>query len=100
MDGHKWEFDQEKNPYFTSKTRVIKKSQFYGSPPLVASSYLQPDLKKSIQDVILNMHNTAEGKTILNNLIIDRFEPPKTQWYEKVQSMYSAVHSKSQEGVR
>lgn len=95
VDGHKWEFYQAKNPYFTSKTRVIKKSQFYGSPPLVASSYLQPDLKKAIQDVILNMHNRSEGKTILNNLMIDRFDPPKPEWYEKVQAMYSAVHSKS-----
>lgn len=95
VDGHKWEFYQAKNPYFTSKTRVIKKSQFYGSPPLVASSYLQPDLKKAIQNVILNMHKTAEGKAILDNLIIDRFDPPKPEWYENVQAMYSAVHSKS-----
>jgi phosphonate transport system substrate-binding protein len=95
VDGHKWEFYQAKNPYFTSKTRVIKKSQFYGSPPLVASSYLQADLKKAIQDVILNMHKTTEGKTILNNLIIDRFDPPKPEWYENVQAMYSTIHSKS-----
>ena len=95
VDGHKWEFYEAKNPYFTSKTRIIKKSQFYGAPPLVASSYLQPDLKRSIQEVILNMHTTVEGKTILNNLMIDRFDPPKLEWYENIQTMYAKVHSNS-----
>lgn len=33
VDGHKWEFYNAKNPYFTSKTRVIKKSDYFGSPP-------------------------------------------------------------------
>lgn len=94
VDGHKWEFYEAKNPYFTSKTRVIKKSEFYGSPPLVASSYLQADLKNAIQSVILNMHNTEEGNTILKNLIIDRFEPPESEWYKNVQKMYAKVQSK------
>lgn len=95
IDGHKWEFYQAKNPYFTSKTRVIKKSDFYGAPPLVASSYLQPDLKRAIQNVILNMHKSGEGQTILKNLIIDRFDPPEPEWYENVQTMHSIVHSRS-----
>ncbi len=95
VDGHKWEFYQSKNPYFTSKTRVIRKSQLYGAPPLVASSYLQPDLKKAIQNVILNMHKTDDGKTILKNLIIDRFDPPRPEWYENVQAMYAKIHLKT-----
>ena len=95
VDGHKWEFYQAKNPYFTSKTRVIKKSELYGAPPLVASSYLQPDLKYSIQKVVLNMHKTPEGQKILNNLMIDRFDPPQQEWYEKVKAMHIEIHSKS-----
>lgn len=95
VDGHKWEFYQAKDPYFTSKTRVIKKSELYGAPPLVASSYLQPDLKHSIQKVILNMHNTSKGQKILKNLMIDRFDPPRQKWYEKIKAMHSEIHSKS-----
>ncbi|MFH2060983.1 MAG: phosphate/phosphite/phosphonate ABC transporter substrate-binding protein [Pseudomonadota bacterium] len=94
VDGHKWEFYQAKNPYFTSKTRVIKKSELYGAPPLVASSYLQPDLKHSIQKVILNMHKTLEGQEILNNLMIDRFDPLRQEWYENVKAMHMEIHSK------
>ena len=43
VDSLIWEFYQEKNPTFTSKTRVIKKSEPYGNPPLVASKNLLPN---------------------------------------------------------
>ena len=91
VDGHKWEFYNAKNPYFTSKTRVIKKSDYYGSPPLVASSMLDSKLKSMIQEAILTMHNTREGKTILANLMIDRFELIEDEWYNKIQIMYEKV---------
>jgi phosphonate transport system substrate-binding protein len=94
VDGHKWEFYNAKNPYFTSKTRVIKKSDYFGSPPLVASSFLQPQLKDSIQKVILTMHKSVNGKKILDNLIIDRFELPQKEWYKNVQTMFAKVHLK------
>ncbi len=94
VDGHKWEFYDSKNPYFTSKTRVIKKSNLFGSPPLVASSFLNSQLKSSIQKVILTMHKSESGKKILDNLIIDRFESPKVEWYKNVKAMHTKVHPK------
>ena len=74
-DGHKWEFYNAKNPYFTSKTRVIRKSDYFGSPPLVASSFLDQQLKYRIQDIVLAMHKAEEGKyrTIENNLSFPLF---------------------------
>jgi phosphonate transport system substrate-binding protein len=94
VDGHKWEFYNTKNPYFTSKTRVIKKSDGYGNPPLVASSFLDTRLKAGIQTIVLSMHKTDEGKRILENLMIDRFELPREEWYKNVQAMYAEVHQK------
>ena len=94
VDGHKWEFYNARNPYFTSKTRVIMKSDHFGSPPLVASSFLSPQLKTDIQKIILTMHKSETGKKILDNLIIDRFESPKVEWYKNVQAMFTKVHQK------
>jgi phosphonate transport system substrate-binding protein len=37
VDGHQWEYFERFNPGYTSKTRVIRKSQPFGSPPLVAA---------------------------------------------------------------
>lgn len=88
VDGHKWEFYNIKNPFFTSKTRVIKKSNYFGSPPLVASVALDSQLKSKIQEIVLTMHNNDEGKIILKNLLIDQFKLPLDEWYTEVQTMY------------
>jgi len=91
IDGHKWEFYNTKNPYFTSKTRVIKKSDYFGSPPLVASSSLDSQLKSKIQEIVLTMHQKDTGKTILKNLLIDQFQRPQDEWYIKVQTMHEKI---------
>lgn len=92
VDGHKWEFYSRSNPYLTEKTRIIRKSELFGGPPLVASAALAPELKKLIQDTLLSMHQNSKGQKILENLMIDRFERPQPVWYEKILAMYHFVH--------
>lgn len=91
VDGHKWEFYNRKNPYFTEKTRVIRKSEAFGGPPLVASTALASDLKTKIQETILSMHQSSEGRNILGNLMIDRFEKPNSIWYDRILAMHHLV---------
>ena len=38
VDGLIWEYYHHKNPVFTSETRIIRKSEPYGIPPLVTST--------------------------------------------------------------
>ena len=83
VDGHIWEFYNEKDPVHTSKTRVIKKSRPFGSPPLVASEFVDEDLKARIREVVIHMHESEKGKQILDNLFIDRFDASRDEWYEE-----------------
>lgn len=87
VDGLVWEFYQAKNPVFTSKTRIIKKSEPYGIPPLVASSHLADEARQRIQALLLSLHQEPEGKRILGELLIDRFVPVQKQWYDNVRKM-------------
>jgi phosphonate transport system substrate-binding protein len=87
VDGLIWEFYQEKNPIFTSKTRIIKKSEPYGIPPLVASKNLPAEAKEHIRKILFSMHQDPEGQKILTELMIDRFIPPKEEWYENLRQM-------------
>ena len=91
VDGHKWEYYNQRNPYYTSMTRVIKRSAPFGSPPLVASVYLSETLKEKIQHLLLSMHEQTEGKRILDELMIDRFAKPDDRWYQPVRDMYEKV---------
>ena len=91
VDGLIWEFYQQKNPTFTSKTRIIKKSEPFGIPPLVASKDLSSESKGRIRQVLFSMHQDPEGKKILAELMIDRFIAPQEEWYDNLRKMYRQV---------
>lgn len=87
VESHIWEFYNQRNPIHTSKTRVIKRSELFGSPPLVASSTLPAQKKERIRRLLLTMHEDHEGKRILSELMIEQFLPPKDEWYHSIMRM-------------
>ncbi|MFH1951110.1 MAG: phosphate/phosphite/phosphonate ABC transporter substrate-binding protein [Pseudomonadota bacterium] len=87
VDGLIWEYYNYKNPTLTSRTRIIKKSQPYGIPPLVASAYLPSKQRERIQDLLFSMHLDPKGQKILEELMISRFETPREEWYEPIRQM-------------
>ena len=93
VDGHIWEYYNVRKPIYTSRTRVIKKSQPFGSPPLVASVYLPAKLKEKIRQTLFNMHQEPDGRRILRDLMIDRFVAPREIWYETVRNIEQKVHA-------
>jgi phosphonate transport system substrate-binding protein len=99
VDGHQWEYFNLRNPQYTRMTRVIKKSELFGNPPLVASTYLAADLKSAIRKVLLTMHEDPQGKRILDQLLIDRFEPPQEAWYQSVRDMYAKIRTENEAPV-
>jgi len=88
VDGHKWEYYNHNNDVFTGKTRIIKKSEMFGSPPLVASIYLPDSTKIKIRKVLYSMHEDRKGKKILDHLLIDRFVKPNEAWYQPVRELH------------
>jgi phosphonate transport system substrate-binding protein len=88
VDGHKWEYYQHYNDVFTGKTRIIKKSRLFGSPPFVASIHLSAEMKSKIRDVLVVMHQDPAGKKILDHLLIDRFVEPDEDWYQPVRELF------------
>jgi phosphonate transport system substrate-binding protein len=82
-----WEYYRNKSPVFTSSTRIIKKSETYGNPPLVVSRHLSPALREQIREIVFSMHSEPEGRDILKELMIDRFIEPREAWYEGIRKM-------------
>lgn len=93
IDSLIWEYYHLKNPIFTSKTRIIRKSEPYGIPPIVASPILAPDLKDEIRQVLFSMHRDLRGQKILNELMIDRFTPPRDEWYDSIRDIELKIAS-------
>jgi len=87
VDGLIWEYYHQKNPVFTTRTRIIRKSEPYGIPPLVGARDLSPQLKERIRESVFSMHLDPKGKHILRELMIDRFIEPQEAWYASIRQM-------------
>ncbi len=88
VDGHIWEYENARNPIYTSRTKVIDRSINFGSPPLVVSHRLSSGLKQKIREALLRMHTDEEGRRILDSLMIDRLVDSEESWYEPVQTLH------------
>ena len=93
IDGLIWEYYDSKNSSLTSQTRIIRKSDPYGIPPIVAHRDADPELKDRIRQFLLSMHEDPEGQRILCELMIDRFIEPREEWYQTIRNMKKNVAS-------
>ena len=87
VDGLIWEYYHRKNPIFTSKTRVIRKSEPYGIPPMVASNAIPPELMTKIRRLLFSMHTDPKGQAILKELMIDKFIAANDKWYDSIRKI-------------
>jgi phosphonate transport system substrate-binding protein len=83
------------SPY-AGQTKIIKRSPPFGIPPVVVTQDIDPALRKKIKDVFLAMHETAKGKAILDNMMIERFIEVPDANYDSIRKMERGVADSSQ----
>lgn len=86
-------YDQmvEKNPSILQKVKILAKSGPFGIPPIVIHPDLDPELRQAIQSALLDMHEDAQGKSILKELQIERFVIPDKHHFDSLRSAVSKL---------
>ncbi len=87
VDSLIWDYLRQNGSDAADRTRVLRKSRPFGIPPVVVSSGMEPELKEQIEELLLRMHTTPEGRSILDRLHIDRFIVAKESWYDPIRAM-------------
>ncbi|MEF8943681.1 MAG: phosphate/phosphite/phosphonate ABC transporter substrate-binding protein [Desulfohalobiaceae bacterium] len=87
VDSLIWDYLRQNGSDAADRTRVLRESRPFGIPPVVVSSDMEPGLKERIGELLLRMHTTPEGRSILDRLHIDRFIVPKESWYDPIRAM-------------
>lgn len=75
------------DPELASKTKIIARWGPYGIPPIVISPALDPQLKQQLRDFFLDIHDSDEGRKILNDLVIDKFVVVADDSYDSIREM-------------
>ncbi|MBW2064055.1 MAG: phosphate/phosphite/phosphonate ABC transporter substrate-binding protein [Deltaproteobacteria bacterium] len=97
VDGLIWEYYNQRDPVFTARTRIIKKSEPYGIPPIVVSKYPSEKVKEQARRLLLSMHLEEKGRIILKELMIDRFMEPREEWYASIRHMQRVLRDEKSE---
>lgn len=73
VDGYVWDVINKTTPQLKGKTKVIRRSEFYGFPPIVAMKNFPRAMLQRVRKVLLGMSKDPEGKGILAELHLDGF---------------------------
>jgi phosphonate transport system substrate-binding protein len=91
MNGQVWEYYNHSDPGFTARTHIIKSSQPFGNPPVVASAHLSNQLKARMRSLLLEMHLDPEGKKILDESMIDGLIAPIEECCDAILAMKKSL---------
>ncbi|MHB9145126.1 MAG: substrate-binding domain-containing protein [Symbiobacteriia bacterium] len=92
VDSLVYDFAIRGDPKLKAATRVIYRSEPFGTPPVVVNPKLDPALKQQLTQALLNMDQDPQGKRILASLMIDAFIQPDDKSYDPVRRMAQQVH--------
>ena len=84
VDGYVWETLARRFPQQTSRTRVARKSDEYGFPPLVARKSIEADQFSAMQATLVGMNKDAAGRALLQDLNLDGFVPGEERVFDGI----------------
>lgn len=74
VDGYVYEVMRETEPELISRTRVVRRSELLGFPPVAcAASLAEAPKTKHLQRALVEMANDADGRAVLQMLRLDGF---------------------------
>jgi phosphonate transport system substrate-binding protein len=85
------DYDREKGLGHAGEVRVIESVGPAGVCPLVASSTMPPALRERFQAELAKMHEDPEGRTILDDALLDRFVVVDDRNYDDIRAMKNAA---------
>ena len=92
VDGYVWEVMSELEPELTSRTRVIRESEWLGFPPIACARTLgKTVLAAAIRDALVAMGDDAAGREVLRLLRLDGFTPGEPELFEGIAQKYELV---------
>lgn len=91
VDSLVFEYAMLRDPTLAARVRVIHRSPPFGIPPVVVSPHIRPQLKATLQDLLLTMADDAAGQEALALLGIDRFAVITDDAYDTARAVIQSI---------
>ncbi len=92
VDGYVWDVMRDIDPALTARTRVIRKSRWYGFPPIACRRELsQASVIADLRAALFSMNEDPLGREILASLRLDGFAPGRTALFDGIARLVDTV---------
>lgn len=94
VDGYVWEVMSQVEPELTSKTRVMRKSEWLGFPPVACTRALSgTPLVAALRGALLGMAEDGAGREVLRMLSLDGFIRGEPGLFDGIARKFDLVRS-------
>ncbi len=92
VDGYVWEVLRDLEPDLVGPTRIVRKSEWLGFPPVATSkkNAIDPSII-SLKQALLTMEQSDQGKHVLDMLKLTGFAEPDDKWYDGIAAKVDAL---------
>jgi phosphonate transport system substrate-binding protein len=92
VDGYVWEVVREIEPRLTDGTRIVRRSELLGFPPVACGAGLRDSpTVKALTQVLLTMDGDEAGRQLLRTLRLDRFVAGDLHLFDGIAEKYREV---------
>jgi phosphonate transport system substrate-binding protein len=85
VDGYVWEVMREIDPDLVARTKIVRKSEWFGFPPIAASKrFSQTDQIKALKKALLASSDTDAGRAMLDYLRLSGFAVAEASLFDLV----------------
>lgn len=89
VDSLVLDYDREKHFGSAGQVRVLMSLGPEAIPPVVVSTKMAPELRRRMGFALTHMHEDAEGRRILDEAMLSRFEPVEDAHYDGIRRRHA-----------
>ncbi len=87
VDSLVYDFAVQNDPSLAQHLRIIHRSSAFAIPPVVTGPQIRPQLKATLQEILLAMDNDPEGRKVLQSLGFDDFVTIEDAAYQPIRDI-------------
>ncbi len=92
VDGYVWDVMNSTEPGLTAKTRVIRKSEWLGFPPVACRRAARnSQTTRAITEALISMPEDNRGSKVLSALHLDGFQSGSVSLFDRIAELYDVV---------
>ncbi len=92
VDGYVWEVMRETEPALVAQTKIVRRSEWLGFPPVAAPKSLANDARLArLKEALISMTGDDAGRKVLDLLRLDGFVPTDPSLFDAIAAKVDTV---------